>query len=74
MPYHIYDTNVKYVSSQLLLYFTLFDEPCFLETDLYEFLLNIANREFRTIGIKVHIKQYEKCGYISNIYQSVLWH
>ena len=33
----------------------------------------MANRELITIGIKVNIKQYEKCGYISNIYKSVLW-
>ena len=50
----------------------VFDEQCFLDTDLYEFPLNIANRAFRTIGTKVHIKQYEECGYISNIYKSVL--
>ena len=50
---------------------SLYDETCFLEIGLYEFLLNIANRKVRTIGIKVCIKQYEKCGYISNIYKSV---
>ena len=48
---------------------SLYDETCFLEIGLYEFLLNIANREFITIRIKVYIKYYEKCGYISNIYK-----
>ena len=60
----------------------VFDEQCFLETDLYEFLLSIANRANRTIWTKAieqkqieqkSIKQYEECGHISKIYKSVLW-
>ena len=36
----------------------VFDGQVFLETDILEFLLNIAYRKCRTIGTKVHIKQY----------------
>ena len=46
----------------------VFDGQVFLETDILEFLLNIAYRKCRTIGTKVDIKQYKECGYISNIY------
>ena len=54
--------------------FSVCDEHVFLETDLYRFLLNISFRIFgTTICINVHIKQCAECGYISNIYQNVLW-
>ena len=51
----------------------VFDEQHFLETDLYEFILSIANEAFRTIGIKAHINQCEECVHISNIFKSVSW-
>ena len=42
-------------------------EQVSVETNLHKFLLNIAFRTHRTKGTKVHIKEYKKCEYISNI-------